>query len=117
MPHVTVPRARIREGDLQCIDVACAVARPAPIGAALSPRGARVGWGVAQHFDFEGVAALEALPDRDMEPDQEMRLATKHCDPLGEEEMRALCAVLGRPRVAGRLAYLNLGCLPFRQHY
>ena len=63
MPHVTVPRARIREGDLQCIDVACAVARPAPIGAALSPRGARVGWGVAQHFDFEGVAALEALFD------------------------------------------------------
>ena len=110
MPHVTVPRARIREGDLQCIDVACAVARPAPIGAALSPRGARVGWGVAQHFDVDGVAALEALPDQDM------GLATKHSDPLGEEEMRALCAVLGRPRVAGRLTYLNLGCLPFRQH-
>ncbi len=67
---------------------------------------------MAQHFDVDGVAALEAQLDREME------LMTWHCDPLGEEEMRALCAVLGRPRVAGRLAYLDLGCLPsgFRQH-
>ena len=65
---------------------------------------------MAQHFDVDGVAALEALLD------QEMGLLTKPSDPLGEEEMRALCAVLGRPRVAGRLFSLNLGCLPFRQH-
>jgi hypothetical protein len=70
---------------------------------------------VAQRFDVDGVAALEARPDR--EALRDMELVTKHCDPLGEEEMRALCTVLGRPRVAGRLTYLNLRCLPFRQHY
>ena len=72
-----------------------------------SPRGpARVG--VAQHFGLDGVAALEALPDREME------LGTKHSNPLGEEEMRAMCAVLGRPRVAGQLTCIDLGCLPSR---
>jgi hypothetical protein len=41
-----------------------------------------------------------------------MGLGTMHYEALGAEEVRVLCAVLGRPHVAGGLTSLDLGCLP-----
>jgi hypothetical protein len=52
------------------------------------------------------LAALEKAMDKDCH----RILWIKDKQPIGEEEMRVLCAVLGRPRVAGRLTDLRLGC-------
>jgi hypothetical protein len=57
-----------------------------------------------QDFGVDGVAALEAQP--------ELRLVATHDAQLGAEAMRVLCAVLGRPRVAGGLVGLSLWCGP-----
>ena len=58
--------------------------------------------GLGQDFGVDGVAALEAQP--------RMRLLAAHGAPMGAEAVRVLCGVLRRPRVAGGLASLGLGC-------
>ena len=61
------------------------------------------GW-AGQHFGIDSVSALEGR--------QRMELRTIHTRLLDKEAVLVLCAVLGRPRVAARLAQLSLLCVP-----
>ncbi len=68
-----------------------------------------MGGGGLQHFQFHGggLAALEARE----ESVTRLELVAKHGVPWGEGDVRALCAVLRRPRAAGLVEYLLLWCV------